>query len=201
MLGQGLWLCCEKESITLGVTAAPPSLQRFYINNRCPMAVKGIGHMLLLTGLQLSAPPQQMKEYRHLSKHGKMVFLFFFLLLSQGLYNYLFFLYFVPFPPLLCPNFSFPLLIPGGTIKEHKVTGFVTREFSWNTKCAISSDTGWTLHHGIPGDHLKPVAFIRQSQGLFWWCKALSGALTWWRAEEAGGELDLAWIDAPNDEA
>lgn len=104
-------------------------------------------------------------------------------------------------PPLLCPNFSFPLLIPGGTIKEHKVTGFVTREFSWNTKCAISSDTGWTLHHGIPGDHLKPVAFIRQSQGLFWWCKALPGALTWWRAEEAGGELDLAWIDAPNDEA
>lgn len=42
--------CAEKEeNITLGVTAAPPSLQRFFINNRCPMAVKGIGHMLLFT--------------------------------------------------------------------------------------------------------------------------------------------------------
>lgn len=163
MLGQGLWLCCEKESITLGVTAAPPSLQRFFINNRCPMAVKGIGHMLLFTiGLQLSAPLQQMKEYRHLSKHGKMVFLFFCPAFISGLYNYFFFST-LSHPALLCPNFSFPLLIPRGTIKEHKVTGFVTREFSWNTKCATSSDTGWTLHHGIPGDHLKPVAFIRQS--------------------------------------
>lgn len=47
----------EEESITLGVAAAPPSLQRFFINKRCPMAVKGIGHMPLFTiPLQLSAP-------------------------------------------------------------------------------------------------------------------------------------------------
>ena len=88
---------------------------------------------------------------------------------------------------------------PRVAIKERKVTGFVTSEFSWNAQWA--SNTGRILQHGVPGDHLKPMAFIRKSQALSGWCKVLPGALTWWRPEEDGGEPDFARINAPNDGA
>lgn len=51
------------------------------------------------------------------------------------LYNCLF-LNLVP-PPLLCPYLSFSLLIPRGTIKQHKVTGFVTRAVFFPLECKM----------------------------------------------------------------
>lgn len=174
----------EEESITLGVAAAPPSLQRFFINKRCPVAVKGIGHMALFTiPLQLSAPSTT-NEWRKK---------WFSLFLSVHLYLRI-------IQSFLC---SFALIYssssPRVAIKERKVTGFVTSEFSWNAQWA--SNTGRILQHGVPGDHLKPMAFIRKSQALSGWCKVLPGALTWWRPEEDGGEPDFARINAPNDGA
>lgn len=48
------------------VRTPPTSPQRFFFNNRCPMVIKRIGHMLLFT-MSLSLPLQQMKVYRCLS--------------------------------------------------------------------------------------------------------------------------------------
>lgn len=133
--------CAEKkrkDSIILGVTAAPPSLQRFFFNNRCPMAVKGIGHMLLFTiAIQLSATSttnERVKTSFYAWKNG-------FLFLSAFIFKlyHSFFFHFVP-SRRFALIFFFPILIPRGAIKEHKVTVFGW-ELSWNAKWAILLET------------------------------------------------------------
>lgn len=170
--GQGLWLLWRKKYITLGVTAAPPSLQRFFINNRFPMAVKGVGH---IHNCYPALCPSFLRREKWFSIFSTFIF---------GISFFLF-----PFCSILtlCPHFfSFSSSSQEVQLKSIRSPFFFCWEWSWNGKWATSSDTSWTHHlsfHGMPGDHLKPEAFIRKSQGLFRWCKALPGARTWWRTE------------------
>lgn len=72
--------------------------------------------------------------------------------------------------PAFCPTTKNPFLlylfIPRGTIKVHKITSCVTSVLSWNTKCAISSKPGRTLHRGVLGDHLELMAFVKKAEEL-----------------------------------
>lgn len=47
-----------------------------------------------------------------------------------------------------------------------KITSCVTSVLSWNTKCAISSKPGRTLHRGVLGDRLELMAFVRKAEEL-----------------------------------
>lgn len=64
MPGQDSQLSGESKSVALGVSGFT---RRVFINNRCPMAIKGFGHMLLFSSLLLSS---------FLSHHKKNLYLF-----------------------------------------------------------------------------------------------------------------------------
>lgn len=93
------------------------------------------------------------------------------------------------------PLFFIFILIWNGTVKGHKVTRLWPEGFHGIPKIFPLQWHRLNLSRRAVSNQRR---FIRQSRGLFWWCKVPSGALARWRsAEEAGGELDFAWIDAP----
>lgn len=143
----------------------------------------------------LSTAHERIKTLFYAWKNGFLVFL-------PLSYRCIILSLFILFHLFALPRVS--LLMPRGEFKEHKATDFCW-EFPCYAEYVTWSDTVWSprlFSPCVPGDHLKPVAFISRSQRLFRWCTALTGALTWWRTEGEGGDhwkLDLAWINGPSD--